>query len=303
MERSKIPPLPLWYNPVVIILSKGIKFMADTSLILLIVVVILALANLIISVKKRGDSAMETRLKEVETAILKFDTILGKTEESIKNEFQRNRTEINEISKTNREEMAKSLASFEERFSRNAKELKEGIEKQLNYIREDNNKQIAEMRNTVDEKLQTTLEKRLGESFKQVSERLELVHKGLGDMQTLATGVGDLKKVLSNVKTRGIIGEYQLGNILEQIFSPSQYAKNVATKKGSRANIEYAIKYPGNSPGQHIWLPIDAKFPQEDYNRLIDAYDAGDVGEIEIQRKNLLKTIESFAKDISDKYI
>lgn len=277
--------------------------MADTSPILLMAVIILGLLNLFLLLKKRGESPLEPRLKEVATAILKFDTILGKTEESIKNEFQRNRTEINEISKGDREELGKTLSTFEGRFSNNVKGLGDGVEKQLRYMREDNSNQLAEMRRTVDERLQTALEKRLGESFKQVSERLELVHKGLGEMQTLAIGVGDLKKVLSNVKTRGIIGEYQLGNILEQIFSPNQYAKNVVTKKGSRANIEYAIKYPGNSPGQHIWLPIDAKFPQEDYNRLIDAYDVGDVGEIEIQRKNLLKTIETFAKDIGDKYI
>ncbi|WP_223111631.1 DNA recombination protein RmuC [Thiospirochaeta perfilievii] len=121
------------------------------------------------------------------------------------------------------------------------KEIKESVEKHLNLLREDISKQINEMRKTVDEKLQTTLEKRIGESFKQVSERLELVHKGLGEMQTIATGVGDLKKVLSNVKTRGVLGEYQLGNILEEILSPQQYSQNVATKKGSQANVEYAL--------------------------------------------------------------
>ena len=131
------------------------------------------------------------------------------------------------------------------------------------------------MRKTVDEKLQTTLEKRLGESFKQVSERLEQVHKGLGEMQTLATGVGDLKKVLSNVKTRGVLGEYQLGNILEQILTIEQYSKNVATKKGSQANVEYAIKMPGMSTSEEVWMPVDSKFPIESYEMLLAAYDQG----------------------------
>ncbi|MCK5673515.1 MAG: DNA recombination protein RmuC, partial [Spirochaetales bacterium] len=170
-------------------------------------------------------------------------------------------------------------------------------------IREDNNKQITEMRKTVDEKLQSTLEKRIGESFKQVSDRLELVHKGLGEMQTIATGVGDLKKVLSNVKTRGVLGEYQLGNILEEILAPGQYGKNVATKKGSQANVEYAVRLPGQSNDSEIWMPIDSKFPIESYNRLLDAYDSGDKSLIDISQKELTKTVESFAKDIHNKYI
>ena len=216
--------------------------------------------------------------------------------------------------KDNRAEVSKSLTDFSEQMrvnfndlnlqSKNSlKELKESVEKQMIDIRQDNKLQLNEMRQTVDEKLQTTLEKRLGESFKQVSDRLEQVHKGLGEMQTLATGVGDLKKVLSNVKTRGIMGEYQLGNILEQIMTPEQYAKNVATKKGSQANVEYAIKLPGKSSDQEIWLPIDSKFPLEPYNSLIEAFELGDKVTIELAQKNLLKTIESFAKDISAKYI
>ncbi|MCJ8344865.1 DNA recombination protein RmuC [bacterium] len=183
------------------------------------------------------------------------------------------------------------------------KEIKEDIEKQLERIRLDNQTQLNEMRKTVDEKLETTLEKRLGESFKLVSDRLEQVHKGLGEMQTLASGVGDLKKVLSNVKTRGILGEYQLETILEQILTPSQYAKDVRTKKGSMAHVEFAIKLPGQSSDETIWLPIDAKFPLETYSRLQDAYELGDVGEINVLKKSLSKTIESFAKDISSKYI
>jgi len=133
--------------------------------------------------------------------------------------------------------------------------------------------------------------------FKQVSERLELVHKGLGEMQELATGVGDLKKVLSNVKTRGILGEYQLGNILEQLLSPEQYDVNVATKKGSQANVEYAIKLPGKIDEEVVWLPIDSKFPIENYHLLLSAYDEADKTKIELAQKLLLKSIEGFDKN------
>lgn len=143
----------------------------------------------------------------------------------------------------------------------------------------------------------------MGESFKLVSERLELVHKGLGEMQSIAAGVGDLKKVLSNVKTRGVLGEFQLGNILEQLLTPNQYSKNVATKKGSQAHVEFAVKLPGKDNEDEVWLPIDSKFPIENYHRLINAYDAGVKDDVEAAQKVLLKTIESFAKDISEKYI
>ena len=160
------------------------------------------------------------------------------------------------------------------------------------------------MRQTVDEKLHETLEKRLNDSFKIVSERLEAVQKGLGDMQTLAKGVGDLKQVLSNVKTRGTLGEIQLGNILEQIMAPEQYEANVATKKGASNFVEYAVKLPGDERGSSfVYLPIDAKFPQEDYIRLQDARDLGDPVAIEVHTKALNKSIKLFAKDIRDKYI
>jgi DNA recombination protein RmuC len=158
------------------------------------------------------------------------------------------------------------------------------------------------MRNTVDEKLQKTLEKRIGESFKLVSERLEEVHKGLGEMKTIATGVGDLKKVLANVKTKGVFGEYQLGNILEQILTPDQFGKNVATNPDYNGSVEYAVKMPGNDD-QTLWLPIDSKFPTESYEVLVDAADAADKDGVDTARKQLIRTIETFAKDISTKYI
>jgi DNA recombination protein RmuC len=241
-------------------------------------------------------------------------------------------TTIKTDAKVNRDELNSGLKSFEGKFSEGIKdfgeqlrskfsdlgkqqadatlqaknsilEVKQTIENQLKAIREDNTLQLNEMRKTVDEKLHDTLEKRLGESFKQVSDRLEQVHKGLGEMQTLAVGVGDLKKVLSNVKTRGILGEYQLGNILEQILSPDQYAVNVATKQGSRENVEFAIKLPGKSDEKTVWLPIDSKFPLETYQALLAAWEEGNITAIDIAQKQLLKVVESFAKDISCKYI
>ncbi len=300
--------------------------------VLLSILIILVIVNIVIGVKKKESFDIKPQLKEVESAIVKFDTSLDRIEKSIKDDFQRNRTETNEIATSNREELSKSLKSFEVIFSDSIKELNEilrqkfgdlnkqqteinkqatdnikhvenTIEKQLKSIREDSSRQLDEMRKTVDEKLQTTLEKRLGESFKQVSDRLEQVHKGLGEMQNVATGVGDLKKVLTNVKTRGILGEYQLENILEQTLSPDQYAKNVATKKGSQANVEFAIKLPGKESDEIVWLPIDSKFQLEDYHTLLEAFDRGDKNEIEASQKRLIKAIEKSAKDISSKYI
>ncbi len=183
------------------------------------------------------------------------------------------------------------------------KEVKLTVEGQLKEIRDDNSKRLEEMRKTVDEKLEDTLQKRLGESFKLVSERLELVHKGLGEMQQLATGVGDLKKVLDNVKTRGVLGEYQLENILEQLLTPEQYDKNVATKKDSQAHVEFAVRLPGKNTDEPVWMPIDSKFPIQGYEALLNAYDVGDPKEIDAAQKHLLRTIESFAKSISEKYI
>jgi DNA recombination protein RmuC len=167
-----------------------------------------------------------------------------------------------------------------------------------------NEQKLEQMRITVDEKLQQTLEARLGESFKLVSERLEAVHKGLGDMQTLATGVGDLKRVLSNVKTRGVLGEYQLEAILEQILTPDQYAKNVKTKQGSNALVEFAVKLPNKqNSNEPLWLPIDSKFPKEAFELLTDAYEHGSPELIEEHRRTFSKGIRNCAQDICSKYI
>ena len=176
------------------------------------------------------------------------------------------------------------------------------VERKMTALTEDNNRQLEQMRKTVDEKLQKTLEERIGQSFKVVSERLEAVYRGLGEMQNLAAGVGDLKKVLSNVKTRGILGEVQLGAILEQILPPEQYEENVNVKGRGGERVEFAVRLPGSDDGQ-VWLPIDAKFPGDAYARLMDAYEAGDISAIDEAGKNLEMIIKKEAKDIRDKYI
>lgn len=186
----------------------------------------------------------------------------------------------------------------------NSAKTRDLIEKKLENIQKDNGEKLDQMRKTVDDKLHETLEKRLGDSFKLVSERLEAVHKGLGDMQSLAISVGDLKKVMNNVKTRGILGEYQLQNLIEDLLTNEQYEKNVKTKIGSGAVVEFAIKMPhGNNLEKTLWLPVDSKFPKEDYEALVDAYEQGDLEKIEELRKAFVKGIKKNAQDIRDKYI
>lgn len=182
--------------------------------------------------------------------------------------------------------------------------LRATVEQRLVKLQDDNATRLEQMRQTVDEKLQGTLEKRLGDSFKLVSERLELVHKGLGEMQSLANGVGDLKRVLTNVKTRGTWGEVQLGNLLEQVLTAEQYAANGVCKEGSAERVDYIIRLPGKGDGDgEVLLPIDAKFPQEDYERLRDAAERGDVEAVELASRALELRVRSFAKDIRGKYI
>ncbi len=183
-------------------------------------------------------------------------------------------------------------------------QMRETLEKKMADLQTGNERKLDEMRATVDEKLQKTLEARLGESFKLVSERLEAVHKGLGDMQQLATGVGDLKRVLTNVKARGVLGEYQLESILEQVLTIDQYGRNVKTKEGSNALVEFAIKLPGRGDKEKsVWLPVDSKFPKEDFEALMDAYDQALPDLIEEYRKSFVKGIRKCALDISSKYV
>ncbi len=257
---------------------------------------------------------------------------LSPFQSDMRDEFARNRKEASETAQSQREELRNNLSAFEKRFDDNAKaqqdllrerfedllkqlhnqgkqsldavkDVRETVEKQLKEIRDDNGKRLEEMRKTVDEKLQDTLEKRLGESFKQVSERLELVHQGLGEMQTIASGVGDLKKVLTNVKTKGILGEYQLANIIEQLLPREQYEENVATRPGSNERVEFAVRMPGNSDNEVVWLPIDSKFPLNGYESLLAARESGDASAIDAAEKSLTSTLEKFAKDISTKYV
>lgn len=211
--------------------------------------------------------------------------------------------------KDSAENLDKRLADLNTRFSHMAVEneqklenIRISMEKQIGRLNEDNRQQLEQMRQTVDEKLQKTLEDRISRSFQLVSERLEQVYKGLGEMQNLAAGVGDLKKVLSNVKTRGILGEVQLGAILEQILTPEQYEENVRTKSTGNERVEFAVKLPGDDNGT-VWLPIDAKFPGDAYAKLVDAYELGDPAAVEEAAKNLERIIKSEAKDIHDKYI
>ena len=176
------------------------------------------------------------------------------------------------------------------------------MEVRMNAMQASSERRLNEMRQTVDEKLQQTLEDKLQKSFGLVSKQLEMVYRGLGEMRNLAAGVGDLKKVLSNVKTRGILGEIQLGAILEQILAPEQYAENIATVPGSNDRVEYALRLPGDDEGE-VWMPIDAKFPVDAYSALLDAYDSGDKSAVESATKELEKRIRGFGKDIHDKYI
>lgn len=256
--------------------------------------------------------------KLTETLAAKFDSIQAGMETNAKN----NRDELTASLKSFQDQFKTSIAEFnklqEQKFdtlSRKQAELlqtteqrldkmRDVIEAKLKSIQDDNNEKIERMRQTVDEKLHKTLEDRLGQSFKIVSERLEQVQRGLGEMQTLANGVGDLKKVLANVKTRGSLGEYRLEMILEQILAPEQYQKNVVVKPGSRENVEFAIKLPSkDTENESIWLPIDSKFPQNIYQILLDAYDKADPELVETAIKQLETEIKKLAKGISDKYI
>ncbi|SMC56363.1 DNA recombination protein RmuC [Sporomusa malonica] len=233
----------------------------------------------------------------------------------LRDELGKNRQELTFNTKVLREELALQLHNFtnanDKKFiqltqmnEQKLDKLRETVEMKLMAIQNDNTKKLDEMRVTVDEKLHATLEKRLGESFQLVSERLEQVHKGLGEMQQLASGVGDLKKVLSNIKTRGIWGEMQLASLLEQVLTPEQYAVNVATKRGSQDRVEFAIKLPGkDSDDAAVWLPIDAKFPMEDYQRLIEAQEQANAELAAAAAASLETRIRHEAKTIREKYI
>jgi DNA recombination protein RmuC len=288
-----------------------------TIAVLLVINVVLVIINLVVTVKRRSN---------IEIDLSGFDRTL-------KEEMAINRKESNENAKQAREEISATIKSFGdsidkrtaetaktqtanfETFSRQINDLtgkldkkmefvRTTVEKQLQSIQKDNSEKLEKIRTTVDEQLQSTLEKRLGESFKQVSDRLEQVHKGLGEMQNLATGVGDLKKVLANVKTRGTWGEIQLGNLLGEILTSDQYEKNAQVSPRGQERVEYAVRIPSKSDdAKAVLLPIDSKFPIADYESIIDAQESGDSERLTQAIKQLEKSIKAEAKRISDKYI
>ena len=242
--------------------------------------------------QKVSNELMSERLREMNETIKGMNEMSFQTNESIRKQLSETTSKL--------EEKVNGLTLQNES---KLEAMRLTVESKITSLQEDNAKKLEAMRLTVDEKLQETLDKRISQSFQLVNDRLEQVYKGLGEMQTLANGVGDLKKVLSNVKTRGILGEIQLKAILEEILSPEQYEENVATKKGSSNVVEFAIKLPGDGSGSIVYLPIDSKFPGDKYAQLVDAYDEGDPAKIALAQKELDAVIKKSAKDIHDKYI
>ncbi|MBK6714552.1 MAG: DNA recombination protein RmuC [Burkholderiales bacterium] len=245
-----------------------------------------------------GESARGTRLELGSRLADLQSTLLAQSGDLARTQNEQWRT----LAESNDRRMGELRAAVEQRLAA----VQGSVEERLHSLQADNEKRLEQMRATVDEKLHATLETRLGESFRQVAERLELVHRGLGEMQTLAQGVGDLKRVLGNVKTRGVFGEVQLAALLEQVFTPEQYAVNVATVPGSSERVEFAIRLPGRSTtggDSPVWLPLDAKFPREDYERLLDAQDRADREAAEAAGKALEQRIRDEARSIAAKYL
>ena len=299
------------------------------ELLLLVLIALLAVANLLLLFRQKNTSEG----KETQAALIKFEQLLTQLEKQVKDDFQRNRDENQSSFKRQREELTQALNQFGERYDQNSKrlndllkerfvllnekqtqlnleaekrikEVRDVVEKQLKELREDNSTQLAEENKTVNEKLQNTLNDRLSQSFETVGKQLKSVQEGLGEMKTLATDVGGLKKVLSNVKMRGGLGEVQLAMLLENILAPDQYEANVKTKAGSDAVVEFAIKLPGKDDlNSIVWIPVDAKFPKDVYEHLQNAYEDGNPVLVEQAQKELENTLKKMAKDIRDKYL
>ena len=300
------------------------------AIYLLIAIIVLLIAILLaLLVGGKGEVSREMFLKSEE--MLRSD--LERLQNEQKDEFQRNRMEFARSLQDGRSEQSASLKSFEnvlganlmrqdelqrrnfsdllsrqetlkEETSRTLESIRETVEKRLQVLQDNNETKLEEMRRTVDEKLQSTLEKRLTESFSQVSDRLRQVHEGLGEMKILASGVGDLKKVLANVKVRGVFGEMQLESLLAGLLSPEQYAENVMIGKGSREQVEFAVKLPGkDDEGNTVFLPIDSKFPLEAYYRLVEAAETGEREAVKVAGKAIEVEMRRCAKDIRDKYL
>jgi len=290
----------------------------------LILVLLFQLVIIVVFILRNPYSIIKSsheRLIQLESRLQNYVDLYSRMESSFKEDMRHNREEISssihsfnesilqqfltlsEIQKNQLDTFASKLMNFVQITEQKLEEMRKTIEERLRLLQEENSRKLDQMREIVDKELHSTLEKRLGESFRLVSERLEQVYRGLGEMQALAASVGDLKKVLSNVKTRGIFGEMQLGAILEHILSPDQYDRNVAVKKGSGERVEYAIKVPNKNGDGFIYLPIDAKFPVDSYQRLVEAYELGDPNLIDSCARDLERVVKDNAKTIRDKYI
>jgi len=301
--------------------------MSTALSVIAVVLLLAAVVLLLVLLRRQGSGSVDEAFEEVLAA-------QDRSDRALREEMGRSRLEAAQNAQQVREDVARNLQglgdstvtsigqiglqqkaqfdSFAQRLEaltelneRRSAELRATVDERLRQMQSENAQRLEQMRQTVDERLTATLEQRLGESFRQVSERLEQVHKGLGEMQSLAHGVGDLKQVLTNVKTRGTWGEVQLGMLLEQMLSPEQYAENVACKLGCAERVEFAIKLPGQpgNEGEQVWLPIDAKFPVEDYQRMLDAQDKGDLAGMEVASKALETRIKTSAREIQAKYL
>ncbi|HEM4204081.1 DNA recombination protein RmuC [Streptococcus suis] len=268
----------------------------DIVLIILLILVLIALVFLYGKWQSLAlllqDQAEDTADNLSDQLSYQLENATLKQQQAIHQEVERLRTELYQ-----------QLTDIRQELNKSHLETRDATDRRLQAIQESNEKRLEEMRQTVEEKLEKTLQTRLQASFETVSKQLESVNRGLGEMQTVARDVGSLNKVLSGTKTRGIMGELQLGQIIEDILTPSQYEREFATVSGSSERVEYAVKLPGRTEGDYIYLPIDSKFPLADYYRLEDAYESGDKDQIDLHRKNLLAAIKRFAKDIQSKYL
>lgn len=267
--------------------------------IVLLILLILVLVALVFLYGKWQSLALLLQDQAEDTADNLSDQLSYQLENATLKQQQAIHQEVERL----RTELYQQLTDIRQELNKSHLETRDATDRRLQAIQESNEKRLEEMRQTVEEKLEKTLQTRLQASFETVSKQLESVNRGLGEMQTVARDVGSLNKVLSGTKTRGIMGELQLGQIIEDILTPSQYEREFATVSGSNERVEYAVKLPGRTEGDYIYLPIDSKFPLADYYRLEDAYESGDKDQIDLHRKNLLAAIKRFAKDIQSKYL
>lgn len=267
--------------------------------IVLLILLILVLVALVFLFGKWQSLALLLQNQAEDTADNLSDQLSYQLENATLKQQQAIHHEVERL----RTELYQQLTDIRQELNKSHLETRDATDRRLQAIQESNEKRLEEMRQTVEEKLEKTLQTRLQASFETVSKQLESVNRGLGEMQTVARDVGSLNKVLSGTKTRGIMGELQLGQIIEDILTPSQYEREFATVSGSSERVEYAVKLPGRTEGDYIYLPIDSKFPLADYYRLEDAYESGDKDQIDLHRKNLLAAIKRFAKDIQSKYL